>query len=360
MPDDKDLALSLPDPPPPAPTRREAAIETALRRFDGIEDGAARPTPTPRKRGWLQLNRPQLGTLVAAGLVALIFAPVAWMTANQRIVPATEMAADVRQQQDFKTSDVETTRLGVAPPPVILPETRQPAPSPATEPSAPAVMADAAEAPAPQQSGILAERREAPPVIHVEAPSAPRAMAGADNASLAQAVPAPAAKAAASDRRDEAKAYESIVVTGARRSAGRGDWNACTVNDPDQDIARCKRLIDHDAAGTKRPAAAYVTYGLARAWEGDNDAAITAFDRAIAIAPKLSIAYLNRGLVLGQEGDTDRAIADLDKAVRYAPQAPRGYYNRSLLLRERGDARRARADEDKALAIDPGYEAVIK
>ena len=33
--------FGLPSPPPPRPARRDAAIEAALRQFDGVEDAAA-------------------------------------------------------------------------------------------------------------------------------------------------------------------------------------------------------------------------------------------------------------------------------------------------------------------------------
>jgi hypothetical protein len=356
MAEDKDIALSLPKQPPAAPARREAAIDAALRRFDGADEAVVRPTPTRPAGGWSRINRPQLGALVAAGLVALIFAPVAWMTAGQHSSPPSEMA---RVSQDIKAFDVaEGPPAMVAPPPLALQE-GQPAPKAMFEPPA----RDDAKGAAPQQSAIMADRQEIVSELHVEAPPMMARPSGrADNASVvAHMEPVPAAPAPAAKAEDAAgaPAYD-VIVTAQRRSAGRGDWNACTINDPGRDLARCRKLIDPGAAGTRGRAAAYVADGLNRAWQGDNDGAIAAFDRAIAIAPKLSIAYLNRGLVHRQDGDVDKAIADLDQAVRYAPQAPRGYYNRSVLLRGRGDDHRAKADEDRALAIDPGYEAVIK
>ena len=155
-----------------------------------------------------------------------------------------------------------------------------------------------------------------------------------------------------------------IIVTGMRASrqkaAGRGDWNACTLNDPRRSLSGCKSLIDPGAKGQAGQAAARVADGLSLAWQGDLDGAIKAFDQAIVLQPRLSIAYLNRGLARQREGDFDRAIADLDQAVRYAPGAARGYYNRSLALREHGDARRASADEARAVDLDPDYDAVVR
>ena len=48
---EQDQAGLLPEPPPPRPARRDAAIDAALRKFDGVEEPAlaARERPAP---GW--------------------------------------------------------------------------------------------------------------------------------------------------------------------------------------------------------------------------------------------------------------------------------------------------------------------
>jgi tetratricopeptide (TPR) repeat protein len=156
----------------------------------------------------------------------------------------------------------------------------------------------------------------------------------------------------------------NIVVTGSRvaspKANKRGDWNACTVNDPGRSLRNCRHLVDPAAKGAAGRAAARVADGLARAWEGDEDEAIAAFDQAIEIAPHSSFAYLNRGLAHRRNGDLDRALADLDRAVRQSPRSARAYYNRSLILRQRGDVRRARADEQRAIDLDPRYADLMR
>jgi tetratricopeptide (TPR) repeat protein len=171
---------------------------------------------------------------------------------------------------------------------------------------------------------------------------------------------------------------EDVVVTGSRvrksssaglvgnaqrrsaaKRAGRGDWNACTVDDPNRNLGACGKLVDPAAAGVAGRAAAHLADGLSLAWRDDLDGAIAAFDQAIALSPRLSFAYLNRGLSYGHKGEFARAIADLDLAVRYAPNAARTYYNRSLLWRQRGDTDRAEADEARAVDLDQRYEALV-
>jgi tetratricopeptide (TPR) repeat protein len=155
-----------------------------------------------------------------------------------------------------------------------------------------------------------------------------------------------------------------IVLTATRRgnakASQRGDWNACTVDDPKQSLSGCRSLVNPAAMGAAGQAAARIADGLALAWEGDIEAAIGRFDQAIAIAPKSAFAYLNRGLAKRRIGDLDGALADLDRAVLHARTSARAYYNRSRVLRERGDARRARADEGRAVDLDPDYGEIVE
>jgi tetratricopeptide (TPR) repeat protein len=159
-----------------------------------------------------------------------------------------------------------------------------------------------------------------------------------------------------------------IVVTGSRVERGDvearapiaavadaapldGEWNACTLHDPRRNPTVCR-----SSAGR---AAAQLDGGLARAWQGDLDGAIRAFDRAIAAEPDLALAYLNRGLAWQARGDLGRALADLNRAVARDRTGARAYYHRSRLHRARGDAARAEADAERAIALDPDYETVL-
>jgi tetratricopeptide (TPR) repeat protein len=159
---------------------------------------------------------------------------------------------------------------------------------------------------------------------------------------------------------DEDGGANDLVVTGARvrrpnAYAARGDWNACTVIDPQESLRGCKSLIGIGAKGPAGEAGARLSDGLELAWRGDLDGAIAAFDQAIALKPKFAFAYLNRGLAYQRQGETARAAADLDLAVKYAPYTARVYYNRSVLKREQGDRRGAAADANRAAELDPSY-----
>src|SRR4051794_3847224 len=75
---DDDIAAALPTAPPAAPARRAAAIDLALRRFDGEEEA---PVRRPARHTFRYRFA---GALVAATLVALVATPVARESMRQR------------------------------------------------------------------------------------------------------------------------------------------------------------------------------------------------------------------------------------------------------------------------------------
>jgi tetratricopeptide (TPR) repeat protein len=169
---------------------------------------------------------------------------------------------------------------------------------------------------------------------------------------------APAAMTMSRSERVSQSDDNDIVVTGARvRSSPanrRGDWNACTVDDPAQDADRCRTRLSRDAR-----AAPVLTEGLSLAWRGETDGAIAAFGRAIAIAPRDPAAYLNRALAFRRKGEPARALDDLNQAVRLAPNGARYLYHRALVARQTGDRRLADRDEERAIELDSQYALVV-
>jgi tetratricopeptide (TPR) repeat protein len=163
---------------------------------------------------------------------------------------------------------------------------------------------------------------------------------------------------------ESAEARDDLPSITARRLTEprfrRGDWNACTVDDPTRSLRGCAGLVDPRARGEPGRAGAGIADGLALAWRGDFNGAIRVFDGVIAATPRSSFAYLNRGQVKRRIGDLDGALADLDRAVRYAPRTARAYYNRSLVLRQKGDLRQARADEVRAVDLDERYAPLVQ
>ena len=365
MSTDHDLSALLPDPPPPRPAAREAALAQALRRFDGQHGGpASRPSapPAPARPSWA---RPQVAALASAVLVVLVSVPI-WWAERDRILPAPAEPAPTAAQG--------------APASAVPPQSATGAPASA----APSAGTPAEPAPPPALAAIEANLDKLPQFVPAQAPSAaadsaaasatgesnlarlPAAPPRAAPAQRAAAPPPPAprkARQAAAEAAAEEDEDANIVVTGSRVERGDfetrapiaavvdaapldGEWNACTLSDPRRNPTVCRD-------------SAQFNEGLALAWQGDLDRAIRAFDRAIAAEPDLALAYLNRGLAWRAKGDLGRALADLNRAVARDRTGARAYYHRSLLYRARGDIARAEADAERAVELDPDYAAVL-
>jgi len=350
---DDDIRAILPELPPPAPKPRETAIRAALARFDGM------PVPMQKPQSewalwWAKLNRPQVGLISAAVVVAAISLPFAL----QKPVPGSPVTAEQASPRAQGATSSNGQRASSRPTPI-----------PTLEPPPEELNAVAGNQPISQpKNSSLAE---SPIGIAQAAPAVPPSPAMRVDESAAivvqgravtqnlQDIPL-AASAVSSETfsRDES----AIVVTSARKAAARpvprGDWNACTVNDPGRTLARCQKLARNAANSVRSQAESYLSDGLKNAWDGQLEKAIEAFDAAIEVSPDLSEAYLNRGLVYDQQGNGEAAIADLNLAVRFSPRSARVYYNRSVLLKKYGKLKRAQADEQRAIKLDARYEAI--
>ncbi|WP_137863567.1 MULTISPECIES: hypothetical protein [unclassified Sphingomonas] len=375
---DDDIARLLPEPPPSRPARRDATIALAMRRFDGDGEPAAAARPGPaatRARWWNQ--RTQIGALASVLLVGVIAIPLALQTLEEApsiphpprpaieptvtTEPAAPRAAIAKRSTSRARRESSPSPSSPAPLAAVRPapepgpearaELQRPAPAPLYAAPASQDLATAHEGfPAQAPQSTMAAAQPEP------TPSQPIVVTGNRLAARAAISATPVTVVSGADT-------EELVVTAtrkarARKADRRGDWNACTVQDPERSLRGCKRLVDPGAKGEAGIAAARLADGLARAWQDDWRGAIDALDQAIAVQPKLAFAYLNRGLAHGHEGDLARAEADLDLAIRYAPHTARGYYNRSLVRRMRGDERGANADMAQAEELDSRYAAL--
>ena len=305
MAHDDDVARLLPEPPPPRPTRREASIAEALRRFDGGETAA--PVVAPRPTRWL--GRPQIGVLVSAALIALIGAPAAWLSLHDRF-PAAHLAPTTKASAATATADVVAPAATPAPPSAAALERSSAAARQSAPPStaAPRAFADKAGAEPQADSAVGASQPSSPPppppAMKMAAPPPPPA------AIIAPA--APSAEARPADTGD-------IMVTGSRRHA---------------------------------PVVADRVEDFARAPDDDLDGVMARFDQALARDPHNSRAWLDRGRARQRKGDLAGALDDIDHAIRLAPEGAAGYRARAQLERQRGDARRAAADERRAAELE--------
>lgn len=200
MGQDSDELVSLPAPPPPRPAARRAAIDAALRRFDGIAEPAAAP---PRRRSlgqWASAHRGATAAFVTAALVAVISIPAIQVGVRDRPQQeASEGRSPTSVGPDrITTSDIPAPGLTVAnePPP---PNQPPPAQSTIAEHRAPVLADSRAEArapvavPPPVTAGMVAAAPPPPPPP-----------------------PPPAPEPEAQKTADTADSADSIIVTGSR------------------------------------------------------------------------------------------------------------------------------------------------
>lgn len=380
MAEDDDLRAILPDPPRPAPARREAAIEEAMARFDGHRAPTRAPSHQPAP-SWAWVRRPQAGLLAAAALVAVISLPYAW-TQLVPIVPSGEV-----QSEAAAPGDPPPAQSDAADPPSMA-ATPDAAEAEASGPRPPKPGRALAEMAAPTADMVAPPAMPPPPPAPVAAPPPPVGFDKPSEALLAFTQPSiarngeKAEAAAVQGRSDTLEARNEatgqppasmrqayVGSTEAKDSptmratpavpAGRGDWNACTIADPSQNPGFCQTLAMQAPRTVRDKAKAALGLGLQQAWQGNVSEAIAAFDRAIAAAPNVAIAYLNRGLAYDRLGQRRRALADLDRAVTRAPRSAQAYYHRAVLLRKYGETRRAAIDEAQAVRLDERYGSVI-
>ena len=316
LPDD----LSLPQPPPPNPARREASIDAALRRFDGVPDAAAVPSPERPVKRWAGIARPQLAAFATVALVAMVSVPL-WIERgpdlaqpaapqSEAVAPSAGVAAIAPSTDSAATDSAPESRVTEAPVAAVRPrfETVPPAMSP------PASRFDSPKplAAGPAQKAVT-DRLAVP--VQEQAAAAPPPPAPAQ---VARATPALAGEVA-----------DSIVVTGSRRAE--------SADDGEQTLRESRNE--------------------ARRRSAEN--AIVALDKKIDRAPTDAAAYVRRGEMWRRQGTLTRALADLDRAVRLAPRNARAYYQRSLVLRRLGQTERAEADEQRAIDLDKSFDAII-
>lgn len=203
----KDDPIALPKAPPPRPAARQAAIDAALRKFDGEETA---PVRGARERagwlGWASTHRGPASALATAAVVAVIGIPIALATLRDLPRPAAEQpsapivaqpAQDTVSAQDNLTAHepvqnqtAEAIATNQASSEEKLAETRE-----AQSPAAPMAFAPVAQK--------VGNAEPAPAMASAPPPPAPP--------------PPPPAPAAAPEREGVAEAVaQDMVVTGSR------------------------------------------------------------------------------------------------------------------------------------------------
>lgn len=345
----------LPQPPPPRPEQRAAALGTALARYDD----AQRRTRSSQAgnegvgRWWSRLFAPQYAAIAAVAVVVLVSLPQL-DTADRATIASLPTATSGSAARDEAARTVvaneaapplpETTATEMAPAPALQPLPRAATPPPDAE----AVV----DMPAPAAPSIVPQVQDRSEFAAAAPPPPPPPVPVMD----AEAAPKPSLRLAESGAAAADDAAGQIVVTGQRRRASATPvtdaWSACTLEDPRQELARCRRLIDPGAKGSQGRADTLLADGLTLGWRGDWNGAVSKFDAAIALTPRSALAHLNRALARQRNGDVAGAAADHDLAVRYGRNDARTYFFRGRFKREQGDFGGASQDERRTNEVD--------
>lgn len=144
------------------------------------------------------------------------------------------------------------------------------------------------------------------------------------------------------------------------RAAHQRSRNAETPGQLTAIIEECEEAISAPgisdnwiAYGQKLQSWALNKRGLLRDQEGQFDAALADFDRAIQLDPSRWQAWHNRGVSYARLGRFEDAISDFDRTVRLNPQYTNAYFNRGELRYELGQFDEALKDYGEAIRLQP-------
>jgi hypothetical protein len=196
-----DDPIALPKAPPPRPAARQAAIDAALRKFDGIEE--ATPVRSGRERrglfGWASTHRGPASVLATAAIVAVVGLPIALATLRDSPRPTPQQpTASIAAQPTQEEADTADNLAAFEPS-----ENQAAADQAPSEPQAPAAR-QAQPSPAPMALAPVAQKvanEETAPAMAAAPPPPP---------------PAPPAPAPEREGYASEAVAQDMVVTGSR------------------------------------------------------------------------------------------------------------------------------------------------
>lgn len=122
-------------------------------------------------------------------------------------------------------------------------------------------------------------------------------------------------------------------------------------------IAVCNRALSDGMLRHSDIAATYVNRGIVRSSGGDLTGAITDYNRAIKINPKLGEAFANRATVYIRQSLFNQALGELDHALSLELAQPAlVYFNRAIVHEHFGDLQQAYRDYSKAVELRPKWQ----
>lgn len=150
-----------------------------------------------------------------------------------------------------------------------------------------------------------------------------------------------------------------LLFAGTARADFDGDFRVCRELKPVHDaVAACSRVLKSGELSAVGRARILGQRGMAHSNVGAYGKAMTDFNRAIAMEPKLVLAYLGRGITYHKLGDCTEAIRDFSRVVDIGGFSRRilagAYASRADCHVQQKRYRKALADYSQSLRIMPG------
>ena len=124
-------------------------------------------------------------------------------------------------------------------------------------------------------------------------------------------------------------------------------------------VASGDATTNEDVSQVEGYAVEHCSYANAQLAAGTYEAAIQAYDQALALSPDYVAAHYNRGLAYARLGALDGAIADFARVIELDAGQVQAYHQRGLVYARKRKYERAVSDYDMALSLRPDSAALI-
>ncbi len=121
-------------------------------------------------------------------------------------------------------------------------------------------------------------------------------------------------------------------------------------------LQECTLALQTEVLGAHDLASTYVNRGVLFLAMARYDNALSDFNAALRVEPRLAEAFVNRGAALIGEGRNAEGVAEIDRGLTFNPSEPeKAYFNRALAEERLNDAKAAYYDYRRALELRPGW-----